>query len=222
MEPYDPTESFIFGSNPGDNKSLILVDKPKQNEKERKLLDQIKDDSLSIDELHPSNQKIEFTKTYQNLEDLTMDKDLIDDITQNNQGILLTSEERNLKEDDQNKSKSDIKISTKLKKRNQFRHPARILSSSLEVSLKNAFNQKEIKSMIKRIRDKSTKKKRKLMDMDTFASPLLMAQRVPAVPNRFGHSLLMSISKMFGGKLNIKVPPQPPVIMVNQSPFYST
>ena len=99
--------------------------------------------------------------------------------------------------------------------------PIRILSRHRKLSLDNSFNEKAIKSLINKKKTKS--KNRKLApDMDTFASPLIMFQRVPAVPNRMGHSILMNLNKMFGGKLNIKIPPQPPVIMVNQTPFYST
>ena len=98
--------------------------------------------------------------------------------------------------------------------------PIRILSGHKKINLDNSFNEKAIRSLIKR--KKSNKNRKLAPDMDTFASPLLMFQRVPAVPNRFGHSLLMSLNKMFGGKLNIKIPPQPPVIMVNQTPYYST
>ena len=112
--------------------------------------------------------------------------------------------------------------SMKTPQKKMYNIPIRILSRRNHIRLSNSFNEKAIKSLLRTTRDKETKKHRKLFDMNTFASPLMMFQRMPMVPNRMGHSILFSLTKMFGGKLNIKVPPQPPVIMVNQSPYYST
>lgn len=99
----------------------------------------------------------------------------------------------------------------------------RILTSGPRIQIDNAFKENKIKSLMKKPKAYAhSAVSRKLPDIDNYASPLIAFQRVPAVPNRMGHSILMSLDKMFGGKLNIKIPPQPPVIMVNQSPYYST
>jgi hypothetical protein len=218
--------------------TLKVLENPEQEKLERKLVNQIKTDKLHMDRLaHPDNQNVIMTDDFKNLQLLTSDdEDLISEFIPKNKKKKKKERRlhllnRNIYLKPKKKKKRHVieglndlgiyDISSFKKHHSSYRNiPVRILSQHRKISLKNSFNEKAIKSLIKK---KHSKKNRKLApDMDTFASPLVMFQRVPAVPNRMGHSILMNLNKMFGGKLNIKIPPQPPVVMVNQTPYYST
>lgn len=205
-----------------------------QNKKEKSLLKTLRINSPYLkNQSNKSTINTFFTQKYKNMEMLLNDEDnLLDNIVP-----ASPSPERRLKDSsfgDQKIRRShkkrrhvieglaDLGIydTSRFKKKTRFNIPIRILSKNKKISLKNSFDEKAIKLLLKKKGRKA--KDRKLPDMDNFARPLVMFQRIPAVPNRMGHSILMSLNKMFGGKLNIKIPPQPPVIMVNQTPYYST
>ena len=236
---FNPDDSIFYEENAkNSNKNIKLYSNPDQEKKERKLICKVQINEPHMDKLtNESNASVVLSKDFQNSQLLMNDdndflKDLIPKPAKKERKLNQLKFLKNPLNKRRKKRKFVIEglddlgiydtssISKRRSRRNNI--PIRILSKQKKISVDNSFNEKEIKTLLSSKHNHRNKNRKLAPDIDNFASPLIMFQRMPGVPNRMGHSILMNLNKMFGGKLNIKIPPQPPVIMVNQTPFYST